>query len=237
MSNYLLSYIPYIIIVLLGVSSLIPFMKDWGIYKKLRLKKVTPPVIIAIMVLGLINQHHSDKRIEEKDKEAKAQIQQEQIQRAETEKKFKELLYKQDYIFRQFYIPQRYPAAVDFHNTVTMSVKTRVIHANGQADIKDRVEDLSTEINNFLTDRERNSPPLPTGVTTEADINNTYSYFKETINQYSIKFTPQVVAIRNELASKGLRDEQLDKYYEHPTNLNEIRIVAERINALAGRVR
>lgn len=223
MLNYLLSYVPYIIILLLGVSSLIPLIKGRAIYEKLRLRKVIPPVIIAIMVLGLINQHYSDKKIEGKDIEAKAQREQD-----------RDLLYL---IAKEVHKPETFPASVDFHNTVTMSIKTRVIHANGQVDLKDRTEDLYSGINKFLSDRENNAPPVPAVTTFEADINRLASYIKATISQYSLKFTPQVIAIRNEFASKGLRDEQLDKYYEHPNNLNEIHIVVERIKALAGRVR
>jgi len=53
---------------------------------------------------------------------------------------------------------------------------------------------------------------------------------------YSTRFGARVIAARNELAALGYTDAQLDSYYEHPTNLIGVRIVHERLGALALRL-
>lgn len=53
---------------------------------------------------------------------------------------------------------------------------------------------------------------------------------------YSTKFGARVLAARNELAALGYTDDQLDNYYENPTNLIGVRIVHERLGALALRL-
>lgn len=139
---------------------------------------------------------------------------------------------KLDYLFKHFY----HQIPVGIHATATMTAKARVKHANGQVDLKDRAEDLFLEINKFLIGRESKEPPMPRMVTFEADVDKIISYSQDTMKQYSSKFGPEVVAVRNELANKGKQDKELDNYYRDPSNSNEIRLVAERIRALAGQL-
>jgi len=61
-------------------------------------------------------------------------------------------------------------------------------------------------------------------------------YMNQTMSIYSETFGAKVIAMRNELAYKGITDGQLDSFYEHPTNPIGIRIVAEHIGALAERL-
>jgi len=105
---------------------------------------------------------------------------------------------------------------------------------NGNEDsLKKDIQHLSTEILNFIADRKRNEPQLPKKDSWQRDTELMIKYSQETMNQYSIKFAVRVISARNSLFSRGLFDEELDKFYEHPTNLIGIRIVGERLGALS----
>lgn len=105
---------------------------------------------------------------------------------------------------------------------------------NGNEDsLEQNIKKLSTEILNFLADRKRNEPQLPKKDTWHRDTELMIKYSQEIMNQYSIKFAVQVISARNSLFSRGLCDEELDKFYEHPTNAIGIRIVGERLGALS----
>lgn len=105
---------------------------------------------------------------------------------------------------------------------------------NGNEDsLRQNIKNLSTEILNFLADRRRNEPQMPKKDTWHRDTELMIKYSQETMNQYSIKFAARVLSARNSLFSRGLCDEELDKFYEHPTNAIGIRIVGERLGALS----
>lgn len=102
-----------------------------------------------------------------------------------------------------------------------------------QLTLKERGQNLSKEILEFLADRERSEPRSPHPETWNLDTELMRRHSRETMNQYSIKFASHVIAIRNELTSVNLKDEDLNRFYEHPTNPIGIRIVGERIGALS----
>lgn len=103
--------------------------------------------------------------------------------------------------------------------------------------LKGRAVSLSSQIAHFLIDRYRSEPALPANIYTfKEDANKFLSYFKDTMNQYSLKFGSEAVKVRNEFANKKLRDTELDNYYQHPTTPVEIRIIAERLQVLAEQI-
>ncbi|TAL13914.1 hypothetical protein EPN95_04470 [Patescibacteria group bacterium] len=97
--------------------------------------------------------------------------------------------------------------------------------------LKQRLQNLSTSILRFLLDR-RDSP-LPRPETWDNDIDRMLRLSAETRNLYSLSFGAQVIAARNELLKHGIIDKELDTYYEHPTNPIVMRIIGERLGALA----
>lgn len=99
--------------------------------------------------------------------------------------------------------------------------------------LKQRAIRLSNEILEFVADRERSNPPLPRIETWERDVDISTRFSIETMSQFSTKFGARLIATRNELAEQGLTDRELDSLYTHPTNPIGIRIVAERLGALA----
>ena len=102
--------------------------------------------------------------------------------------------------------------------------------------LKQNVKNLSSEILNFLVDRRRNEPQLLKKDTWHRDTEFMIKYSQETMNQYSIKFAARVLSARESLFSRGLHDEELDRFYKHPTNPIGIRIVGEHLGALAERL-
>jgi hypothetical protein len=109
-------------------------------------------------------------------------------------------------------------------------------HAVPPVSLKERAIHLSADILSFLTQRLASEPPLPRRETWEQDMQMEANYFKQTMAIYSQTFGAKVIAIHNELASKGITDRELDSSYENPINPNGIRTVAERIGALAERL-
>jgi len=105
-----------------------------------------------------------------------------------------------------------------------------------EASLKRRGLTLSDEILRFLLDRQRDAVPLPRMGTWEQDAGAMIAYSEGTMALYSQRFGARVIAMRNELADAGLTDPELDQFYEHPTNPIGIRIVAERLGALAERL-
>jgi hypothetical protein len=52
----------------------------------------------------------------------------------------------------------------------------------------------------------------------EEQTNRMISYSTETMAEYTRRFSPQVIWLRNELAKRGVTDQELERFYEHPTN-------------------
>jgi hypothetical protein len=114
----------------------------------------------------------------------------------------------------------------------------RLIQSNApQESLKQRALRLSNEVLRFLVERQANEVPLPRAETWDRDTQAMIGYMQQTMALYSERFGARVIAIRNELATEGLRDQELDRFYEHPTNPIGIRIVGERIGALAQQLR
>jgi hypothetical protein len=99
--------------------------------------------------------------------------------------------------------------------------------------LKQRALTLSDEVLRFLLDRRAHEPPMPERATWHRDTKAMIGYVGETMARYSLRFASRVIATRNELVAAGLSDPELDSFYEHPTNPIGVRIVAERIGALA----
>lgn len=116
------------------------------------------------------------------------------------------------------------------------------------AGLKRRAHELSKRIFRFLSERAVHDPSkqlfspstIRVGETTEQGFQrrqqDIVSYMHETMNLYDEQFAAEVVAMRDELKRNGLESPELDARYEHPTNPLGIRVVAERLGALADRL-
>ncbi len=102
--------------------------------------------------------------------------------------------------------------------------------------LKRRAEILSADILTFLLERQLHEPPLPRPPTWQVDTDKMLKYFGETMALYTQKFGARVRAIHDEFARNGLHDDNLDGFYENPTNPIGVRYVGEAIGALAQRL-
>lgn len=111
--------------------------------------------------------------------------------------------------------------------------RSRAPRADSRSAIRNRALALSGEILRFLTERLGSEPSPPHPGTWERDTDSMMRYSGQTMRLFSEKFGAKIIAMRNALAQKGLTDKELDSHYEHPTNPIGIRIVGERLGALA----
>ncbi len=101
--------------------------------------------------------------------------------------------------------------------------------------LKNKALLLSKEILLFLGERQANEPEsvVDRMLSWDRDFDKPIKYSQETMSIYSERFGARVNEMRNAFAREGLKDEQLDRFFEHPTNPTSIRIIGERIGALA----
>lgn len=101
-------------------------------------------------------------------------------------------------------------------------------------ELKNRANQLSKEILEFIAVRQQYSPPIPKNKEDwDREFDKIVAYFKETNSQFELRFHTRITAMGNELAAKGLRDNNLNSVFDSQNNAISIRIIAERIKALA----
>ena len=145
-------------------------------------------------------------------------------------------------------IIESYNNFVGMWNTSTLPKQSLVISRNeDKSDIKKshpeneelkiRANQLSKEMLEFIVVRQQYAPRIPNNQEEwNRDVEKIHSYFKETMSQYSLRFNTRVIAMRNELADKGLKDDSLDSVFDKPGNAMSIRFIAEGIKALANQL-
>ena len=67
--------------------------------------------------------------------------------------------------------------------------------------------------------------------------NRIVAYLQDTMAEYTRRFSSQVLWLRDELAKRGVIDEEFELFYQHPTNPIGVGIVATRLGAMARRLR
>jgi len=135
--------------------------------------------------------------------------------------------------------------ASDSHAIALMRLQQVI---NDPADsLKKRALQLSESILDFIYGRMQDVPPLPnvktflsTGrldwkniLTQSPEYAKMAGYEKATMDFYKARFLEKVVSMRHELHKQGLVDEQLEQFYSDPKESGYIRIIGERIGALA----
>lgn len=102
------------------------------------------------------------------------------------------------------------------------------------ASLKYRALSLSDEILQFLIKEHSPAPPRP--ATWHRDVSLIVRHYEQIRGKYAIRFGARVLAMRDELAKRGLQDPKLDEEYRDPVNPIGMRWVAEAIGALAGKL-
>lgn len=102
---------------------------------------------------------------------------------------------------------------------------------NKQKTLKERALLLSTQILKFVSDLKE--PPSPKPDTWTKDVQASNDYYLQTKKMFSLNFGAKVISIHDELKENGLEDNELNIFYENPTNPLGMTRVGERIGALA----
>jgi hypothetical protein len=120
------------------------------------------------------------------------------------------------------------------------ALKSQNTNSVSSRSLKNRSLDLSGEILQFLVKRQA-APGFGQDGYGEGGIGGrdttTDAYQKQTAEMFAVTFQARVTAIRDALARQGLTDKQLDTEYRKPGSAYSIETVAERIVALAEKLR
>jgi hypothetical protein len=106
-----------------------------------------------------------------------------------------------------------------------------------QRELADSASDLSREIIAYVDGRSRLAPARPHDPETwERDESAWMTFERESVAGYALRFARRVRAARAALTFRNLRDRDLDAVYQQPGNTFQIRIIGERLGALADRL-
>lgn len=123
--------------------------------------------------------------------------------------------------------------------------RTKLSQGNALTKVKDdavlglqrECRHLSQEILQFLSDRQRAEPDLPSSKRDwHKRTNESIRCHQETVSLYHQRFGARVIALYETLKEIGHSDSELDFFYEHPTNALGIREVGQRLGALGERL-
>jgi hypothetical protein len=93
--------------------------------------------------------------------------------------------------------------------------------------------EVSKDVLDFLAQRDAEKPGSPSPDTWQRDVEEEARYSRETLALYSLRYAANLVAVCDALAEMGLVDKELETPDQHLANPLGIRMVAERIGALA----
>jgi hypothetical protein len=93
--------------------------------------------------------------------------------------------------------------------------------------------EVSRDVLGFLAQRDAEKPAAPRPDTWQRDVEEEARYSRETLALYSLRYAADLVAVCEALAGMGLVDKELETPDQHLANPLGVRMVAERIGALA----
>lgn len=102
-------------------------------------------------------------------------------------------------------------------------------------DLKREIILLYKNIIEFLETRRRAEPQVDFK-NFKISTQNRINYSSETMSFYDSNFGAKVIITREEFLRKGIRSNELEKFYRHPTNPLGIREVANGLAELAGKL-
>jgi hypothetical protein len=101
--------------------------------------------------------------------------------------------------------------------------------------LKRKAKILSTELFQFLAEWQAKEPPSPKRETWNEDTDKMLRHYSEMMLQYSTKFSGRVVALHDQLVELGVRHQDVDRTYQHPTNPLGVGALAQGFGAIAER--
>ncbi len=96
---------------------------------------------------------------------------------------------------------------------------------------------LSKDMFTFLQEWGQKEPPSPKRETWSEDVDKSIRLSQERMLDYSRNFGGRVISLHDQLAELGIRDNEIDRTYEHPTNPIGVKILAERFGAIAEKIK
>jgi hypothetical protein len=148
--------------------------------------------------------------------------------------------------WRQFERPQRLAAFVMLVATgmswyaARLSVHERqfdYLVAAQKTALRLQATELSGAIVNFLRQRALSAPQHPAPATWDRDVAAVLHHEAEDVELFDQMFGPQVRRTRQLFDLEGLTDRDLDAFYRHPANAFQINVIAQKLAALARRLK
>ena len=93
-------------------------------------------------------------------------------------------------------------------------------------------QNLVEKIITLVSERQNTEPQIDFDNFHESS-NHMIKHSQETQNQYAKDYASKVVHIRNEFLKRKLKNEDVERFYEHPTNYLGLRALAVGIGSLA----
>jgi hypothetical protein len=103
------------------------------------------------------------------------------------------------------------------------------------AQLKIQALETARNIMTMVSERQSNEPPVDFN-NWEASTQAMIRHGQETQNIYFREYAAKVAHLREEFLKRGLRDKDLDMFYEHPTNFIGLRILATKLGLLANKL-
>ncbi len=148
--------------------------------------------------------------------------------------------------WRQFERPQRLAAFVMLvaigmsWYAARLSVHERqfdYLVASQKTALRLQATQLSGDIVNFLRQRALSAPRHPAPAHWDRDVAAVLQYEAEDVQLFERMFGPQVRRTRQLFDLEGLTDRDLDAFYRYPANAFQMNVIAQKLAALAGRLK
>jgi hypothetical protein len=97
-------------------------------------------------------------------------------------------------------------------------------------------QDLSREILAFVDERAREAPPPPSAASWDRDFLAVEQFETQTVDAYEQRFGNRVRTAHDLLTFRNMRSRDLDAFYRRPSNPFQIRVTAQALDGLAGKL-
>lgn len=101
--------------------------------------------------------------------------------------------------------------------------------------LKEETLELARDIAEYVVDRRKNEPEIDYN-DWEGSTDRYLSYSRETMDLYYVRFGSDVAMLREEFLIRGIKDEEFERLYAHPTNTIGLQMLSLRLAAMAARL-
>jgi len=101
--------------------------------------------------------------------------------------------------------------------------------------LKDQTFELCRDLAQFVTDRRKNEPEIDFN-DWEGSTQRSIEYSQESINLYYERFAPDVAILREEFLTRGMWNDEIERFYKHPTNYLGLQELTLKLAELAAKL-